>query len=54
MFTKLHQVIRSFLVGHNNESFSQENRNIPVNFSDNFSRQWQKTFVIVFTLYCSF
>ncbi|EHJ12311.1 MAG: EAL domain-containing protein [Crocosphaera sp.] len=46
MFTKLHQVIRSFLVGHNNESFSQENRNIPVNFSDNFSRQWQKLLLL--------
>ncbi len=42
MFTKFHQVIRSFLVDNSNEVSSQATKNISVNLSNNYPRKWQK------------
>ncbi|MDJ0728871.1 MAG: EAL domain-containing protein [Crocosphaera sp.] len=42
MITKLHQVIRSFLVDNSNEPSSQETQKITVNSGNNFPRQWKQ------------
>ncbi|MDJ0661362.1 MAG: EAL domain-containing protein [Crocosphaera sp.] len=42
MITKLHQVIRSFLLDKNNEQSSQETKKIPSNSGNNYPKPWQQ------------